>query len=131
MRGEWESRKPFCFLGNKVNQVYRFGGHVVARLSEFTFTAFTTHRVLDDLRQQYQSEPYAVAPTQFDERNLGYDARIQTQKILYFQYKRASAHRRYWSYPRFARTSSMLLEPPLAVREGPTMCCLESGMRLI
>ena len=55
--------------------------------------------MLDDLSVASQSEPYAIAPTQFEEEKLGYDVALRAQKILFFQYKRASARKRFWSYP--------------------------------
>jgi len=69
------------------------------QLSEFTFTVYTTHRILDDLRPSGFTEPYVVAPTQYDESFLGYDAAVKTVKTLLLQYKRARGHKRLWTFP--------------------------------
>lgn len=44
--------------------------------------------MLDDLAGKTIVEPYSIAPTQFDEATLGYDIRVRSQKVVFFQFKR-------------------------------------------
>ncbi len=57
-------------------------------LSENSYTILATHQMLNDLGTAGAHLPYAVAPTQFDEQYLGYDARVMSVKLLMVQYKR-------------------------------------------
>ncbi len=57
-------------------------------LSENSYTIMGTHYMVNDLDAHTGGGTYAVAPTQFDERHEGYDARVRSVKLLMFQYKR-------------------------------------------
>ena len=44
--------------------------------------------MLDDLAGTTIVEPYSIAPTQFEEATLGYDIKVRSQKVVFFQFKR-------------------------------------------